>query len=110
MHNDLPAQYLDAELDRNAYNAAFNELGLRWHWCGDVYGQLLRERSDAGARIRLYLERHQPHLLRAYDADFLSAVIEEKAAAHKRRLGGTGAMVSPAWFDWAETLGREIGV
>jgi len=110
MHNDLPAQHLGAELDRNAYNAAFNELGLRWHWCSDVYGELLRERSEPDARIRLYLETRQPHLLRAYDADFLISVIREKAAQHKQRLDGTGATVSPAWFDWAETLGREIGI
>ncbi len=110
MLNDLPAQYLDAELDRNAYNAAFNELGLRWHWCSDVYGELLRERSDPDARLRLYLETQQPHLLRAYDIEFLCSVIAEKAAAHRQRLNGTGAMVSPAWFNWSEALGREIGV
>ena len=56
MHSDLPARDLDDELERNAFNAAFNELGLRWHWCSDVYGELLRERPDAAARIRHYLE------------------------------------------------------
>jgi len=109
MVNDLPAQYLDEELDRNAFNAAFNELGLRWHWDCDTYVALLRERADAPARVRHYLESKQPHLLRAYDAEFLGGVILEKTAEHKRRLSQAGAMAS-AHFNWAETLGRELGI
>ena len=109
MVNDLPPQYLDEELDRNAYNAAFNELGLRWHWDLDTYVALLRERADAPARVRHYVETQQPHLLRAYDAEFLCGVIQEKAAEHKRRLAQAWPMRS-AHFNWAETLGRELGI
>ena len=109
MVNDLPTQYLDEELDRNAFNAAFNELGLRWYWDCDTYVALLRERADASARVRHYVETQQPHLLRAYDADFLCGVIQEKTDQHKRRLLQAGAQASPH-FNWAETLGRELGI
>ena len=42
MFNDLPVEYQHEELDRNAYNAAFYELGFRWHWDRETYDQLLR--------------------------------------------------------------------
>ena len=109
MLNDLPAQYRDEELDRNAFNAAFNELGLRWHWCAQTHVDLLRQSASPEARVRYYVQTQQPHLLRAYDADFLVGVIHEKAAQHKQRLVNQGATASP-YFNWAETLGREIGV
>ena len=53
MLNDLPAQYRDEELDRNAFNAAFNELGLRWYWDAETHVELLRQSADATARIAL---------------------------------------------------------
>ncbi len=109
MFNDLPASYRDEEIDRNAFNAAFNELGLRWHWDSDTYTALLRQSADAADRLRLYLETEQAHLLKAYDAAFLVNVIQQKTADHKRRLSAPGAMAS-AYFNWAETLGRELGI
>ncbi|MBC5767681.1 hypothetical protein [Ramlibacter albus] len=42
---------------------ALEELGLDWHW-------------DASEPVRQYIEREHPHLLRAYDADFLVKAIE----------------------------------
>ena len=65
------------ELD--AYNAAFHELGLDWHWDADVWSSL---QSIDGERERIcaYLRAHHPHLLKAYDAEFLgTAIIEIKA-------------------------------
>jgi hypothetical protein len=62
-----------AEAQRLAYNAAFDELGLSWSWDASTYAAL-----PAGARQRVlaYLEREHPHLLRAYDADFLVQAVE----------------------------------
>ena len=50
------------------YLLAFEALGLEWHW-------------DASEPVRAYIEREHPHLLRAYDADFLVNAIE---AARRR--------------------------
>ena len=110
MLNDLPAQYRDEELDRNAFNAAFNELGLRWYWDAETHVELLRQSAEATARLRYYLETQQPHLLRAYEPEFLVGVIQEKAALHRERLAQSGAMASGPYFNWAETLGRELGI
>jgi hypothetical protein len=62
-----------AEAQRLAYNAAFDELGLSWSWDAETFSKL-----PAGARQRVqsYLEHEHPHLLRAYDADFLVQAVE----------------------------------
>lgn len=60
----------DAEINRNAYNAAFDELGLMWVWDNDTHHRLLAI-ADERERLRLYIETQQAHLLKAYEADFL---------------------------------------
>ncbi|WP_457280487.1 hypothetical protein [Polaromonas sp. P5_D5] len=65
---------------RHAYNAAFEELGLTWHWDAATYARLQAQGRDA---VRTYLETEQAHLLRAYEADFLVEAIEAaKARCH----------------------------
>ena len=49
------------------YTLAFAELGLDWQW-------------DGQEPVRAYIEREHPHLLRAYDADFLVNAIEHVSA------------------------------
>lgn len=70
---------LDTQSERNAYNMAFSELGLEWFWDADVYAEMqsVAARHD---RIHKYLEAHRPHLLRAYDASFLTNAIESVRA------------------------------
>jgi hypothetical protein len=60
----------EAEIQRNAYNAAFNELGLGWYWDSDTHHRL-QSSTDERERIRVYLQAQHAHLLKAYDADFL---------------------------------------
>ena len=61
------------ECRRQAYNAAFEELGLNWYWDPITYACLPAQ----GARgVRNYLETEHAHLLRAYEADFLVTAIE----------------------------------
>jgi hypothetical protein len=61
----------------HAYNAAFAELELSWRWDARTYGELLGI-PDEKERIRVYVERHQTHLLRAYDISFLCDLIYKK--------------------------------
>ena len=105
MVNDLPIQYWNDEIERNAYNAAFYELGFRWYWDGHTYYELLSLSRDVDERICHYLKTRQPHLLRAYEAAFLVEVIRQKQAEHKQRAAAPGAMTS-GYFDWAATPGR----
>ena len=96
--------------DLDAYNAAFYELGLRWHWDGATYEGLLSLAVDGPSRIRHYLQTQQPHLLRAYDADFLVAMIERKAVA-RRALADSARQDGTAsrFFDWTQARGCELG-
>ncbi len=76
---------------RHAYNAAFEELGLSWHWDATTYARL---QNSAHGAVRTYLETEQSHLLRAYEADFLVEAIE---AAKARCYASLAAdRVSPA--------------
>jgi hypothetical protein len=62
-----------AEAHRQAYNSAFEELGLAWHWDPLTYARLPAPGPEA---VRAFLEDEHPHLLRAYDTDFLVSAIE----------------------------------
>jgi len=61
------------EAHRQAYNAAFEELGLSWHWDPVTYACLPSQGPEG---LRAYLEKEHAHLLRAYEADFLVNAIE----------------------------------
>jgi hypothetical protein len=65
----------DGEFERNSYNLAFSELGLEWYWDAQTYEALVKEEKG---QVRAYLESRHPHLLRAYDADFLLNAIETR--------------------------------
>ncbi len=62
----------DLERIRQAYNSAFDELGLPWHWDRATCASLPLGPDG----VRQYLEREHPHLLRAYEPDFLVDAIE----------------------------------
>jgi hypothetical protein len=68
-----------AEAQRHAYNAAFEELNLSWHWDAATYAGV-QARGREG--LRNYLQAEHPHLLRAYDADFLVNAIETAKARY----------------------------
>jgi hypothetical protein len=96
--------------DLDAYNAAFHELDLRWHWDGATYEALLSLAGDAPSCVRHYLQTQQPHLLRAYDADFLVAMIERQVVAQRAAAGATRQDGAAARFlDRAHAHGCEIG-
>ena len=95
----------EAEVRRNAYNAAFYELGLGWFWEAGCH-----QAGPAGERacVREYLAQQQPHLLTAYDADFL---VDAILAAKERCAPQFAAGVRPAAaIDWRELQQRQIGI
>lgn len=71
------------DTDRNAFNAAFSELGLCWHWDEKTYAELQAICAES-ERVRRYVESQHRHLLTAYDADFLVDAIR----VTKSRLSG----------------------
>jgi hypothetical protein len=89
MTNDFPLQYSHEDSECEAYNAAFHELGFDWHWDRATYATLLQHSAQPEARLRHYVETTHPHLLKAYDADFLVAAIHDRKklyqpGAHRR--------------------------
>jgi hypothetical protein len=66
----------DPELLRQAYNSAFDELGLAWHWDRATYASL----PAGGAGVRAYVEREHAHLLRSYEPGFLVEAVEQARA------------------------------
>jgi hypothetical protein len=93
------------EIDRHAYNAAFYELGLRWCWDEDTWRDLNAIGCE-DSRIKTYLQKHQSHLLTAYDADFLVSVIKEA----KARCYETMRNAASHQIDWKAFQHAEVGV
>lgn len=80
----------DAEVEAQlcAYNAAFEELGLRFRWDERTLTSLATI-HDEHEQIAAYVQAHHAHLLRAYSAEFLSmAILDRKKARYPFRFQG----------------------
>ena len=66
------------EIERHRYNVAFDELGLGWYWDEQTYAELQSTIHADRSPVHVYVERHVPHLLRAYDSHFLVDAVEGK--------------------------------
>jgi len=60
------------EVQIQAYNGAFEELGLPWCWDRNTWAAL----PAGSSRVLEYVQREHPHLLKAYDGDFLVGAVE----------------------------------
>lgn len=96
------------EIHLGAYNAAFYELGLRWHWDAKIYDELQRSAGEKN-RLQVYLETRQPHLLKAYDVDFLVNAIQTTKTRCYDAMIACGASAAQS-VDWAEIQRVEVGV
>lgn len=81
-----------ADAQRQAYNAAFAELGLRWYWGSSDYAGQMGVESQR-SHLRRYVENQHPHMLKVYDAEFLVNAIQKVMA---RCLETAGAIPSGA--------------
>ena len=59
---------------RDALNAAFWDLGLRFQWDPATWNVLV-ELESLEAQLEYYLRHWQPHLLGVYDPVFLSRLV-----------------------------------
>jgi len=88
-HTPRTRPVTEADLELNAYNAAFDELELDWHWTPAE----MRDLAGIGCekeRICTYLRLHRPHLLKVYDAEALAGEIvdvKDRLRARASRLG-----------------------
>lgn len=74
------------QLDRDALNQAFWDLGLRFQW-DEATWTALAQLPDLRAQLREYLNKYQPHLLAVYDVDFLRQLVESSCAAPRAGMG-----------------------
>ncbi|MBW4460189.1 MAG: HAD-IA family hydrolase [Nodosilinea sp. WJT8-NPBG4] len=83
---DVDGTLAETERDghRVAFNQAFQEFGLRWHWPVGLYGQLLRV-AGGKERIRHYIQRYQPKF-EAEDIEGLVIALHQAKAAHFQAL------------------------
>jgi HAD superfamily hydrolase (TIGR01509 family) len=67
---DVDGTLAETELNghRVAFNRAFEEFNIDWHWSPEVYGELLKI-AGGKERLRLYAEKHPPTLLGRIDFD-----------------------------------------
>ena len=106
-HFASPGNDARTEIDRSAFNTAFYELGLRWFWDSDTYRELSATAGER-ERVRSYLEGEQAHMLRAYDAEFLTdAILTAKRRCHDSM--AHCAPVSVPRFNWADARWGETG-
>ena len=96
-----------AELERGAFNAAFFELGLHLYWDKGTYQTLAANPSEHD-RVRVYLEREQSHLLRAYDADFLTDAVIRAMHRCLQSFTASAASAFPE-VNWTEKQWEESG-
>jgi hypothetical protein len=96
------------ELQCEAYNAAFYELGLTWYWDANTYRHLTRPAAGSDP-VRIYLETEQAHLLKVYDAAFLSEAIQAAKRGWYEVMCRDGRSTPPK-VDWAEIHRVQVGV
>lgn len=67
---DVDGTLADTERDghRPAFNAAFAEAGLDWHWDETLYGELLAV-TGGKERIKYFAARHNPEFLSQRDSE-----------------------------------------
>lgn len=85
---DVDGTLAETERDghRPAFNQAFVDGGLSWHWDERLYGELLAV-TGGKERLRHYAERHAPEIAgRADFASLLQEVHRAKTAHYVRRV------------------------
>lgn len=89
--NDIPAAAAEPQIPLQAqlaaYNSAFVELELPFHWDEVMYRWLCGVVDCERTQIAHYIETYHAHLLTAYEAPFLSQLILEKKNGYLEAMG-----------------------
>lgn len=90
---DVDGTLADTERDghRPAFNAAFADAGLDWHWDEALYGELLAV-TGGKERMRFFCERYAPDFLKRPDADERIKALHLAKTAHYVRIVESGAL------------------
>jgi HAD superfamily hydrolase (TIGR01509 family) len=90
---DVDGTLADTERDghRPAFNAAFKEFGLDWHWDVPLYGQLLAV-TGGKERMKYYVEAFRTDYIKPDNFDELVASLHKAKTAHYTRMLAEGGI------------------
>lgn len=90
---DVDGTLADTERDghRIAFNLAFADAGLDWHWDEALYGELLSV-TGGKERMRFFVERHAPEFAKRPDFDTLVKSLHAAKTVHYVKLVEAGAL------------------
>lgn len=90
---DVDGTLADTERDghRPAFNQAFADAGLDWHWSPELYGELLAI-TGGKERIRYYLEKYNTGFRHTGDLDALIVDLHKAKTKRYTHLLSTGAI------------------
>lgn len=90
---DVDGTLSDTERDghRVAFNQAFKDEGLDWHWDTETYGELL-EVTGGKERIRHFIERYQPEFDQPTNLDSFIRQLHKTKTRHFVALLKSGAI------------------
>lgn len=90
---DVDGTLADTERDghRPAFNQAFADAGLDWHWDPALYGRLLAV-TGGKERIKHYVEHYRPDYVRPADFDDMVAELHKTKTRHYTALAARGAI------------------
>lgn len=101
------------ECHRRAFNAAFAERGLDWHWSREEYSELLRV-TGGKERIRRFLADEQPSLLATPDVDaFICGLHRDKTRHYVEAVTGGHVELRPGvarLVDEARSAGMKTAI
>ena len=80
---DVDGTIAETERDghRVAFNRAFQDFELSWHWPVGLYGQLLKI-AGGKERIRYFIDRYQPQITYRGDLNNLVTDLHKAKTAH----------------------------
>jgi HAD superfamily hydrolase (TIGR01509 family) len=90
---DVDGTLADTERDghRPAFNQAFAEAGLDWHWDVALYGKLLAV-TGGKERMKHYIDRYRPDYRKPADFDAMVANLHKAKTRHYVDLAARGAI------------------
>lgn len=90
---DVDGTLADTERDghRLAFNAAFSEAGLDWHWDVALYRELLGV-TGGKERIKHYVDRYRPDFHKPADFDGMIAALHKNKTRHYVELASKGGI------------------
>jgi HAD superfamily hydrolase (TIGR01509 family) len=93
---DVDGTLADTERDghRPAFNAAFAEADLDWHWDEALYGELL-DVTGGKERIRFFCGRHEPEFLQQDDVESRIKELHAAKTRHYAELCAQGIPLRP---------------